>query len=82
MNAQYFQLDNGEELVEKYSEDEIWKINEKFLDIQTSSGREIYLFHNPADYISENSFYSREIKYLLEAGYKFIDEGGIWRAIR
>jgi len=34
-----------------------------FLDIQTSSGREIYLSHNPAEYINEKSFYAREIQY-------------------
>lgn len=54
----------------------------KILDIQTSSGREIYLSHNPEDYIGDGSFYSKEIQYLLDAGYKFVDEGGIWHAIR
>ena len=82
LNAQYFELDNWEELAAKYSDDEIWKINQNFLDIQTSSGREIYLSHNPAEYIGDGSFYSREIQYLLEAGYEFIDEGGIWHAVR
>ncbi len=62
--------------------EEIWKINEKFLDIQTSSGREIYLSHNPAEYINKGQFYSREIQYLRDNGYRFIDEGGIWHAVR
>ena len=82
MDAQYFELDNWSELAAKYSDDEIWKINQKFLDIQTSSGREIYLSHNPADYIGDGSFYSREIQYLIDNGYKFVDEGGIWHAVR
>ena len=82
MNAQYFQLDNWDELVEKYSDDEIWKINEKFLDIQTSSGREIYLSHNPEDFIGKNQFYSKELQYLMDNGYRFVVEGGIWHAIR
>jgi hypothetical protein len=82
MDAQYFQLDNWDELASKYSDDEIWKINQKFLDIQTSSGREIYLSHNPADYIGDGSFYSREIEYLLDNGYELVDEGGVWHAIR
>ena len=34
MGAQYFQLDNWDELAAKYDDNEIWKINEKFLDIQ------------------------------------------------
>ena len=82
MDAQYFQLDNWDELAARYSDDEIWKINEKFLDIQTSSGREIYLSHNPEEYLGKEQFYSRELQYLLDNGYKFVDEGGIWHAVR
>ena len=82
MDAQYFQLDNWDELAARYSDDEIWKINEKFLDIQTSSRREIYLSHNPEDYLGKGQFYSRELQYLLDNGYKFVDEGGIWHAVR
>ena len=82
MDAQYFQLDNWDEHAARYSDDEIWKINEKFLDIQTSSGREIYLSHNPEDYLGKGQFYSRELQYLLDNGYKFVDEGGIWHAVR
>lgn len=60
IGAQYFQLDNWDELAAIYLNDEIWKINEKFLDIQMSSGRTIYLSHNPAEYIDKTSeFYSR-----------------------
>ena len=66
MDAQYFQLDNWDELAARYSDDEIWKINEKFLDIQTSSRREIYLSHNPEDYLGKGQFYSRELQYLLD----------------
>ena len=82
MDAQYFQLDNWDELAARYSDDEIWKINEKFPDIQTSSRREIYLLHNPEDYLGKGQFYSRELQYLLDNGYKFVDEGGIWHAVR
>ena len=82
MDAQYFQLDNWDEHAARYSDDEIWKINEKFLDIQTSSRREIYLSHNPEEYLGKEQFYSRELQYLLDNGYKFVDEGGIWHAVR
>ena len=65
MDAQYFQLDNWDELAARYSDDEIWKINEKFLDIQTSSGREIYLSHNPEEYLGKEQFYSRELQCVI-----------------
>ena len=82
MDAQFFQLDNWDEIAKIYSDDEIWKINEKFLDIQTSSGREIYLSHNPVEYINGKDFYSRELRYLVENGYTFVKEGDIWHAVR
>ena len=82
MNAQYFNLDNWDDLSSKYSNEEIWKINERFLDIQTSSGREIYLSHSPKDYIERTSYYTKEINYLIDNGYRFVDEGGIWHALR
>ena len=80
--SQYFELDNWNELSSKYSEDEIWKINEKFLDIQTSSGREIYLSHDPDNYFGDGSFYSKELQYLSDNGYHFVREGDLWHAIR
>ena len=79
--SQYFELDNWNELSSKYSEDEIWKINEKFLDIQTSSGREIYLSHDPNGAWG-TSFYAKELKYLVNNGYHFVQEGNLWHAIR
>ena len=82
MDAQYFQIDNWDELAKKYSDDELWKINEKFLDAQTSSGRKIYLSHDPKKYMGKGQFYSREIQYLLDKGYHFVKEGGFWRAVR
>ncbi len=77
-----FNIGNWEELVVKYGEEQMWKINERFLDIQTSSGRGIYLSHNPAQYATGNSYYAREIQYLIKNGYKFIKEGDIWHAVR
>ena len=75
MDAQYFNLDNWDDLSSKYPDEEIWKINERFLDIQTSSGREIYLSHYPDDYLEGDSFYTKEIHYLIDNGYRFVDEG-------
>jgi hypothetical protein len=82
MDAQYFELDNWNQLASEYSLDEIWKINEKFLDIQSSSGREIFLSHDPELYIGETSFFSRELHYLIQNGYELFKEGGVWRAVR
>ena len=80
--AQYFELDNWNELSSNYVDNEIWKINEKFLDIQTSSGREIYLSHDPSNEKFKQGFYLKELNYLMENGYHFIKEGDLWHAVR
>ena len=83
MNAQYFELDNWNELAKLYDPDEIWKINEKFLDIQIASGRDIYLTANPEIHLLKDSFYTKELKYLQSHGFKFkkIDKE-LWYVIR
>ena len=82
IGAQYFELDNWNELASQYSEGNIWKINERFLDIQTSAERPLYLANNPAEFLGDGSFYSKEIQYLLDNGYEFIREGDLWHAVR
>ena len=82
IGAQYFNLDNWDEMADIYSSDDMWKINEKFLDIEISSGREIYLSHDPTIFAADGTFFSREIQYLKENGYKFIKDGELWRAVR
>lgn len=78
--ARLVELDYWKELSSMYSETEIWKINEKFLDIQISSGREIILSHNPLDFLGDTSFYGKEVRFLVENGFKQIGE--LWYAIR
>lgn len=34
----------------------MWKVNEKFLDIEIASGRDIYLSHDPAKFSGDGSF--------------------------
>lgn len=80
--AQYFELDNWDELSKMYNNEEIWKINEKFLDIQIGSGRDIYLSHNPLDFIGDGSYYSKEIAYLQNHGFSFEKIGDLWHVIR
>lgn len=82
MNTQYFELDNWDDLTKVYSDEEIWKINERFLDIQTSSGRDIYLANDPSKYLGENTYFAKELQYLQENGYTFVKEGEYWHAVR
>ena len=82
MEAQYYNLDNWDELSKLYTRDEMWKINEKFLEIEISSGREILLAHDPYRFMGDGSFFSKEIQLLIDYGYSFVKEGEIWHAIQ
>lgn len=82
-NSQYFDLDDWSQLSSEYSDSEIWKINEKFLDIQVGSGRDILFSHNLKEFIiNNNSFYSKEVNYLLDHGFKIEKYGDVWRLVR
>ncbi|MDR1615866.1 MAG: hypothetical protein LBR98_02495 [Syntrophomonadaceae bacterium] len=72
-NSQYFEMDQAEfnKLKDIYGDDGIWKINEKFLDIQIESGRKIYLSTNPEDFINTDKFYGKELRYLQDHGFSF-----------
>ncbi|MBQ8536921.1 MAG: hypothetical protein IJ461_05890 [Clostridia bacterium] len=65
-NCQYFYLEKWDELVKFYGEKQLWRINEKFLDIQTSSGRDIYFSHDPLAKYKPNSGYDQELIYAEE----------------
>ena len=71
-----------DELAKTHLRDEMWKVNEKFLDIEIASGRDIYLSHDPAKFSGDGSFFAKEIEYLRQHGYKFVKEGDLWHAVQ
>ena len=75
-------MDEWDELAKTYSRDEMWKVNEKFLDIEIASGRDIYLSHDPTKFSGDGSFFAKEIEYLRQHGYKFVKEGDLWHAVQ
>ena len=79
--AQYFELEAWDDLAETHSEDEMWRINEEFLTMQVSSGREIYLTSDPKKWAKTDTGFGREVRFLLENGFTFKKEGNMWHAI-
>ena len=79
--AQYFELESWDDLAETHSEDEMWRINEEFLTMQVSSGREIYLTSDPKKWAKTDTGFGREVRFLLENGFTFKKEGNMWHAI-
>lgn len=59
--------------------EEIWKINESFLDQQIKSGKQIILSHDP---LKATGFFKREVAYLERLGYKFKPDNWVWKAVK
>ena len=77
--ASYLKIENYRELSKTLGPEEMWRVNESFLDQQIRTGKEIILSHDP---VKATGFYQREIGYLNELGYKFVQDGWVWRAVR
>jgi hypothetical protein len=60
--------------------DEMWRVNEKFLDDQIDKGKEIFFSHDPW---KANGYFEKEVLYLIDKGAKdFVKlENGLWKAI-
>ncbi len=79
----FFQIDDWKDLYLSVGNnyDEMWKINQKFLDEQILSGKSFYFSHDPFSAIDGTGF-AREVNYLIDKGVKnFIKDGEIWKAI-
>jgi len=80
----YFDL--GEKWDEAYNlvnknNDEIWKINKKFIDNQKALEKEFWFSHDPFSSKNEQ-FFAREVNYLIDLGVKDFEKvGNLWKAI-
>ncbi|QSX04823.1 RHS repeat protein [Sedimentibacter sp. zth1] len=77
--ATYFELKNWDNIVDVVGKNNMWKINEKFLLQQLEQGKSFILSHSP---YNATGYYVKEVKFLLDKGFKFIKDGQIWRAIK
>jgi hypothetical protein len=59
--------------------EETWRVSRTFLDQQIISGKTIIHSHDPAKAIG---YYLREVQYLDDIGYRFIQYGWVWRAVK
>jgi hypothetical protein len=76
--ASYFKLDNWRDLTKQLTPDELWRINESFLDQQMRAGKQIILSHDPT---KATGFFQREVSYLERLGYEFVQDGWVWKAV-
>ena len=68
--ASYFKVVDWKKTTKGLTQDEIWKINEAFIDQQLKQGKKILFSHDPLK-ARANSFFEREVEYLRELGYSF-----------
>jgi RHS repeat-associated protein len=77
----YFKVDDWNSVTKGLSNDEIWRINETFLDQQVMQGKQILFSHNPLE-ARPNSFFEREVNYLQDLGYRFKQKNQwTWEAV-
>ncbi len=76
--ATYFQLDNWSEVQFIIGKENMWNINEQFLEQQLAQGKTFILSHNP---LFADGYYLQEIEFLKAHGYHFIEYGELWKAI-
>lgn len=79
IGAQYFHLEDYTTLKQKYSRDEIWKINKQFINNQIKKGRTFVFSHDPDEAV-KGTFFEKEVNYLKKKGYSFAETGGKWYA--
>jgi len=77
--ATYFKLEDWRKLQKSLSDEEFWRINEAFLDQQIKAGKQILLSHDPA---KATGFFLKEVEYLEDLGYRFVQQGWVWKAVK
>ena len=75
----YYQMDieTWNRLSAEYGDD-MWNINQQFLQQQIDMGKNFFLTHNPFE---ATGFFAQEIDYLIKAGYQIVQDGAFWRAV-
>jgi hypothetical protein len=71
--------DDAANLVAK-NDNEMWRINEKFLNNQKSMRKEFYFSHDPFIEASKNTFMGREVRYFGIENIKKINDN-LWKVI-
>lgn len=81
-DATYFKVEDWNSVTKGLSQDEIWRINESFLDQQIMQGKQIIFSHDPL-MARPASFFEREVNYLRDLGYEFRQKNQwTWEAVR
>lgn len=77
--SSYFQLDAWDDVAKTVGEKNMWNINEQFLQQQMVQGKSFVLTHNP---YQATSYFAQEVDFLTRNGYKFVQNGSMWNAIK
>lgn len=81
-DATYFKVEDWNAVTKGLSQDEIWRINESFLDQQVMQGKQILFSHDPL-VARPTSLFEREVNYLRDLGYEFRQKNQwTWEAVR
>ena len=78
--ATYFQVDDWDGLVNSVGgEQNVWNVNQAFLQQQLDAGKSFILSHDPA---TATGYFLKEVNFLQNNGFQFIQDGPLWRAVQ
>jgi filamentous hemagglutinin len=83
-SATYFSMPDWDDVQALIGADKMWEINQVFLDQQIAQGKTFVFTSDPRILAAQrpSSYLSRELRHLTENGYRLINEGGTYRAIK
>lgn len=81
--ATYFELPgtSWEQAETQLGTKKMWGINKQFLEMQVAQGKNFEFTADPKAALP-TSYTAQEYDYLLNSGYKLINDGGVYRAIK
>ena len=75
----YFSMDDWSLVENQLGTENMWHINEAFLNQQVAQGKSFILVNDSA---LATGYYSREVDFLVSQGYSFKMEKGVYRAVK
>ena len=78
-DATYFYFKDWNSIEKEVGNGNMWKINKAFLEQQFQAGKTFVLSHDP---FKAEGFFKQEVDFLFNKGYKFVQDGSYWKAIK
>jgi hypothetical protein len=82
--ATYYEVGAWDSMFKELGKEKMWEVNKGFLDKAIVEGKTFVFTNDPETVLktAPTSFSADEVKHLMNNGYKFVQEGEVWRGIK